>query len=220
MKLYCATARVSKSGSGFPVNPFVIIVVVSLTLVFGIGCYQGRPTSREPIHLNPNMDDQPKYEAMEKSRFFADGSAMRLPVEGTVARGELNVDPAYYTGKDRSSKLIRTIPVPVTMGLLRRGQERYNIYCSPCHGRVGDGQGIVVKRGYPPPPTFHAERLREIEDGHIFDVITNGIRNMPPYKHQVPVEDRWAIVAFFRALQRSQAATPDDIPADEREVIK
>ena len=106
------------------------------------------------------------------------------------------------------------------MQLLKRGQERFNIYCAPCHGQTGDGQGIVVQRGYLPPPSYHQDRLRKMPDGYIFDVITNGVRNMPSYRHQVPVADRWAIVSYLRALQRSQNATINDIPPEMRETVK
>jgi len=191
------------------------MVLLALPLIaLSAGCYQGRPTSKPPIHVNPNMDAQPKYEPMEKSAFFANRSAMRLPVEGTIARGNLREDVVFYTGKTADGKPVKTSPVTTTLPLLQRGQKRYNIYCSPCHSQVGDGQGIIVKRGYVPPPTFHDKRLRDIQDGHIFDVISNGIRNMPSYRHQVPVEDRWAIVAYLRALQLSQNAATEDVPEE------
>ena len=106
------------------------------------------------------------------------------------------------------------------MQLIERGQQRFNIYCSPCHGRTGDGRGIVVQRGLLPPPSFHDDRLRKVGDGHIFDVISNGIRNMPSYRAQIPVDDRWAIVSYFRALQRSQNASINDVPAEMRGAIK
>jgi cytochrome c len=166
------------------------------------------------------MDDQPKYEAMEESGFFLDKSAMRMPLEGTVARGQLNENTAYYQGKSISGKLINKMPVKLTQQLLERGQKRYNIYCTPCHGLTGAGQGIVIKKGFLPPPSFHIDRLRDIEDGHIFDVISKGIRNMPSYSYQIPVADRWAIVAYFRALQRSQNATLKDIPEDVKKTLK
>jgi mono/diheme cytochrome c family protein len=166
------------------------------------------------------MDHQPKYKAQAKSLYFEDGAAMRTPVAGTVARGQLREDDAYYRGLKSDGTPIKSIPVPITQALLERGQERFNIYCSPCHSRVGDGRGIMIARGYVPPPTFHDERLRNIEDGYIFNVITNGIRNMPPYRYQVPVEDRWAIVAYMRALQRSQNATLDDIPTELRQEVR
>jgi hypothetical protein len=192
---------------------------VLASLVAG-GCYRGRPSSKAPIHLNPNMDDQPKYEAQEEDDFFANDAAMRVPPPGTVARGELRADVVYYTGMTSDGKPVKKNPVKITMPLLERGRERFNIYCSPCHSRVGDGQGIVVKRGYVPPPTFHSDRLRNIEDGHIFDVITHGLRNMPSYAAQVPVSDRWAIIAYFRALQRSQDATEADIPVEMRDKVQ
>jgi mono/diheme cytochrome c family protein len=193
----------------------LIITLVSLT-----GCYQGRPSKKPPIHVNPNMDNQPKYKAQAESKFFADGATMRIPVEGTVARGELREDVEYYTGKKANGDFVEENQRPVDMQLLKRGQERFEIYCSPCHGRVGNGQGIVVSRGMLPPPTFHSDSLRAYPDGRIFDVITNGIRNMSSYAAQIPVEDRWAIIAYVRALQRSQHATIDDVPVEKREKLQ
>jgi mono/diheme cytochrome c family protein len=184
------------------------------------GCARERPSSKPPIHLIPDMDRQPKFKAQSESRFFADGAAMRAPVPGTVARGGLREDPAYFEGMNPDGSFIKVIPVPVTATLLERGHERFDIFCSPCHSRVGDGRGIMIKRGYVPPPTFHSERLQEIEDGYIFSVITNGVRNMPAYKYQVDVPDRWAVVAYLRALQRSQNATIDDVPVELREDLK
>ena len=178
------------------------------------GCYQGRPSKEEPIHLNPNMDHQQKYRPQAESDFFVNGATMRMPVEGTVARGELREDVEYFTGKTEKGDYIRTLPVDVTLALLERGQERFNIYCSPCHSRDGHGRGIVVERGMVPPPNFHSDSIRAFPDGRIFDVITNGIRNMPAYRYQVPVADRWAIIAYFRALQRSQYAPKKDVPEE------
>ena len=197
---------------------FTIKNIIGLLLLILIvsGCYQGRPSKDEPIHLNPNMDNQPKYRPQAQSNFFEDGSTMRLPVEGTVARGDLREDSEYYTGKNDRGDFIKVAPVNITMALLKRGQERYNIYCSPCHSRVGDGRGIIVEKGMLPPPTFHSDSVRAYADGRVFDVITNGIRNMAAYRFQVPVEDRWAIVAYIRALQRSQNASTNDIPADQK----
>jgi cytochrome c len=166
------------------------------------------------------MDKQPKYKAQSESEFFADRSAMRQPVPGTVPADQIDEDPAFFTGIDQQGDTVAHSPLPVTMLSLERGRERFNIYCSPCHGRVGDGQGIMVSRGYVPPPSFHDDRIRVLSDGHIFDVITNGIRNMPAYRHQIPPEDRWAIVNYLRALQRSQHATMEDIPVERRGAIK
>lgn len=194
--------------------------IVAILLVASFGCTRGRPTENTPIHLNPNMDRQQKYLPQSESKFFVDGMTMRKPVAGTVARGELHEDNAYWRGRDDIDSVIAKIPIPVTMQLIERGQQRFNIYCSPCHGRTGDGRGIVVQRGLLPPPSFHDERLRKVGDGHIFDVISNGIRNMPSYRAQIPVDDRWAIVSYFRALQRSQNASINDVPAEMRGAIK
>jgi mono/diheme cytochrome c family protein len=199
--------------------PDKIVISVIITVLF-TGCFQGTPSEKTPIHLNPNMDDQPKYEPMEESRFFADKSSLRAPVPGTVARGELHSDVFYYLGTDTQGNFIKELPVPLTAQLLQRGLERFDIYCAPCHGAAGDGTGIVVKKGYMPPPTFHQQRLRDVTDGHIFDVIGNGIRNMPKYGHQVAVSDRWAIVAHMRALQRSQNTTLEDVPEDIQSGLK
>lgn len=196
-----------------------LLVFLLITLTAG-GCFRGQPSRKPPIHLNPNMDHQPKYEAQQKSEFFTDGATMRIPVLGTVARGELRDDDVYYTGKDKNGKFIKKIPLDVTLQLLQRGQERFNIYCAPCHSRIGDGQGIISKYGYVPPVTFHSDRIRQMPDGEIFNVITNGVRNMPSYRHQIPVSDRWAIISYVRALQRSQNATVDDVPIQMRKNLK
>ncbi|KAK3582435.1 hypothetical protein CHS0354_023981 [Potamilus streckersoni] len=138
---------------------------------------------------------------------------MRLPVSGTVSRGDLREDVAYYVGKEKDGSFVKQSPVEVSRNVLYRGKERYNIYCSSCHGGVGDGKGVILNYGLI-PPTFHSDRLRSIEDGYIYDVITNGIRTMPSYRHSVPVQDRWAIILYVRALQRSQNARVQDIPDD------
>ena len=195
------------------------ISAVTLVILMITGCYRGRPSEDPPIHPNPNMDSQEKYKAQAKSEFFEDGLTMRQPVAGTVARGDLHEDDAYYRGKNSDGSPVKSMPVEINMDLLKRGRERYNIYCAPCHDQTGAGQGIVIKKGYLPPPSLHLDRLRESPDGHFYDVIANGIRNMPAYKHQIPVADRWAIVAYIRALQRSQNASPADVPEDVRQGI-
>jgi len=193
------------------------ILVLALTL---IGCGRERPARRPPIHLNQNMDFQQDFKPQEENDFFENQASMRVPVEGTVARDQYHPDSAfYYTGRTDDSVLVRRNPRRITMALLERGRERYDIFCSPCHSRIGDGQGMVVKRGLIAPPSFHEDRLRQIEDGHIFEVITNGLRNMPAYKYQIPVDDRWAIIAYLRALQLSQNATVLDVPPDVREEL-
>ncbi|MGD9489148.1 MAG: cytochrome c [Calditrichaceae bacterium] len=191
--------------------PVFLLLVLSVQFT---GCLRGKPSDKPPIHINPNMDQQPKYLPQTESRFFENGSAMRAPVPGTVARGELFDDTEYYFGKDAAGNLILKSPIDPTVKVLKRGQERYDIYCAPCHSRVGDGKGIVVKRGYLPPPSFHQDNIRNFPDGHIYDVISNGIRNMPSYKHQIPVDDRWAIVNYVRALQRARNASASDVPEE------
>ncbi|MBD3402818.1 cytochrome c [candidate division GN15 bacterium] len=194
-----------------------ILLLVALVLV---GCTRHRPSEKPPIHPNPNMDDQPRYDPQAPSEFFADGKAMRQPVAGTVARGRLNADPEFYTGKNADGDFIRVAPVTIDLELLKRGQERYDIFCGPCHSRVGDGKGIMIQRGYVPPPSFYDQRLVDTTDGYLFDVITHGIRNMPGYQYQIPVPDRWAIVAYMRALQRSKNATIEDVPLERRETLR
>lgn len=162
-----------------------------------------------------DMQDQPKLMPDGASTFFADGRANRPRVPGTVVYGSFHEDPAYYEGKV-DGRPVTEMPVPVTRQLLERGRERYDIYCSPCHDRTGDGNGMIVQRGFRRPPSFHIPRLREAPVGHFYDVITNGFGVMLNYSAQVPVEDRWAIVAYIRALQLAQNATENDVPADER----
>jgi mono/diheme cytochrome c family protein len=164
-----------------------------------------------------DMVVQPKLKPYQESALFADGQSARPLVPGTVARGQLNVDPAYDTGKT-GDLLVEKIParVKVDKALLARGQERYNIYCSPCHSRSGDGHGMIVQRGFPSPPSFHDQRLLDAPAGHFFHVMTNGYGAMYSYASRIPAEDRWAIVAYIRALQLSQHATLDDVPEKER----
>jgi len=197
-----------------------IFVSISLIALFLSGCFRGRPSEDPPIHINPNMDHQPKYKAQAESQYFENGSTMRMPVAGTVARGESFENTELFFGKNANGQPVLENPLPINMRLLKRGQERYDIFCAPCHGRTGDGRGIVIKRGYLPPPNFHQDLVRNYPDGHLYDVIANGIRNMPSYKHMIPVEDRWAIVSYVRALQRSQNAALSDIPEEIRDDIK
>jgi mono/diheme cytochrome c family protein len=164
------------------------------------------------------MADQPRYEPLGRSTFFGDDRAARPLVEGTVARGQLRSDEPLYTGRERG-KLVDTFPFPVTRAVLARGQQRFNIFCSPCHDRVGTGQGMVVRRGYRAPPSFHMDRLREAPAGYFFEAMTNGFGVMSDYAQQIQPEDRWAIVAYIRALQLSQHATLADVPEDQRQQL-
>lgn len=199
------------SVSGLKYALYLMIIFISFAVM---SCIRGNPSEKTPIHVNPDMDDQPRYDAQEESPFFANGAAMRRPVPGTIARGDLHHDKAYFEGKGSGGEVVQDAPLYFSKNILERGRERYDIYCAPCHSRVGDGQGTVVQRGYIPAPSFHQDYMREYSDGHIYDVISNGIRNMPSYKHQIPVDDRWAIVGYVRALQRSQNAREEDLPEE------
>jgi Cytochrome C oxidase, cbb3-type, subunit III len=166
-----------------------------------------------------DMHDQPKYIPLRESTFFADGRSARPTVAGTVARDQLHEDTLLYTGKDNGADATE-FPFPVDERVMARGRERYDIYCSPCHGRTGAGNGMVVRRGYRPPPSLHADRLRLAPVGHFFDVMTAGFGAMPDYAAQIRAEDRWAIVAYIRALQLSEHATAADVPAERRGALQ
>jgi len=164
------------------------------------------------------MADQPRYEPLQKSSLFDDERASRPLVEGTVARGHLEADEPFYTEKS-NGRPVTGFPFPVDRQNLQRGQERYDIFCSPCHDRVGMGRGMIVRRGYRPPPSWHIDRLRAAPPGHFFDVISHGFGSMPDYAAEIPVRDRWMIVAYIRALQLSQNAAIGDVPEPERRAI-
>jgi len=166
-----------------------------------------------------DMYDQPRYEPLEASDFFDDGRAARPLVPGTIPYGAPPSDDVLHTGR-QNGELATELPMELTEVLLQRGRERFNIFCAVCHSRTGDGNGMIVQRGYRQPPTFHSDRLRGVPIGHFFDVTTNGVGAMPSYSLQVPVEDRWAIAAYVRALQLSQYATIDDVPAEFRQQLE
>jgi mono/diheme cytochrome c family protein len=161
------------------------------------------------------MHDQPKYVPLRQSAFFGDERSARPLVAGTVARGHLREDALLYTGKLNGADATM-FPFAVDATVMARGRERFDIYCSPCHGRTGEGNGMVVLRGFRHPPTFHQDRLRDAPVGHLFDVITNGFGAMPDYASQIRAEDRWAIIAYVRALQLSEHANVTDVPAAAR----
>jgi mono/diheme cytochrome c family protein len=170
-----------------------------------------------------DMQDQPKGKYERGSDFFADGRYGRPEVEGTIARGSLDEDVAYYEGKyvdpkdkDQTEKDIDAFPLVVDKALIERGQQKFDSFCAPCHGRIGNGLGMIVRRGFKQPPSYHIERLRNAPVGHFYDVITNGYGAMLNYAQQVSVRDRWAIVAYIRALQYSQNANVNDLSADSR----
>lgn len=162
-----------------------------------------------------DMHNAPRIEAYESNAFFPDARGSRTPPAGTVARGWLRDDDALYTGKV-NGQFVEAFPFAIAHDDLTRGQQRFNIYCSPCHGRLGDGQGMVVQRGLRQAASYHNDRLRQEKIGYFFDVITNGFGAMQGYAEQVPVRDRWLIVAYVRALQFSQNAKIDDVPAEKR----
>ncbi len=169
-------------------------------LLLQTGCREAQ-SDKAPVHLNRNMATQQKYKPQSESRFFADGATMQTPPAGTVARGELREDDAFYRGKTAAGVYLDS-PFPLTPTRLARGEERYNIYCKVCHGAKGDGKGKIMEYSWPIPPTSYFDpRILTMKDGNIFEVISNGVRNMPSYRQQISVADRWAIVAHVRALQ-------------------
>lgn len=165
------------------------------------------------------MRDQPKYEALEASTLFADGRSARPVVPGTVHRGALDQPESFYTGFDENGELLQEIPIPIDEETLEAGRDLYDAFCSPCHGLSGYGQGIVVQRGFPPPPSYHQDYLRQAPDGHIYDVITNGQGLMYKFDYRLKPAERWAVVAYVRALQLSQFAPEDVLPQDDLDQI-
>jgi mono/diheme cytochrome c family protein len=166
-----------------------------------------------------DMHVQPRYDPLAPSTFFDDGRSARPEVPDTVARGHLRIDQHFYTGKVNGAP-VDTFPFPITRDVLARGRARYNIYCTACHDYTGSGHGMIVQRGFPAPPSYHIDRLRQAPVGHFYDVITNGYGAMYSYAARVPPDDRWAIVAYIRALQMSQHATIDDVPPEERAKLR
>jgi len=165
------------------------------------------------------MHDQPKYRPFRRSTYFSDGREMRPLVDGTVARDDTDETSGFSSGLGPDGPLVRS-PVAITPALLERGRERYDIFCAPCHDRTGAGEGMIVLRGFRRPPSFHEDRLREVPDGHLVDVMAKGFGAMPGYAGQVQAADRWAIAAYIRALQLSQHATLADVPGAERAVLE
>ncbi|HXZ14164.1 MAG TPA: cytochrome c [Candidatus Sulfotelmatobacter sp.] len=165
-----------------------------------------------------DMHIQPKYKPYSPTQFFDDGRSERPVVPGTVARGQLRLDELLYTGKE-NGVLANRFPFPITRADLERGRERYNIYCSPCHDYTGSGRGMIIQRGFPQPPSYHIDRLRNAPAGHFFDVMTRGLGNMYSYAARVEPEDRWRIAAYIRALQLAEYARIPDVPEPERQKL-
>jgi mono/diheme cytochrome c family protein len=195
----CPHMNISEGSCTRNLNLSALVLVIALTCACRI-----------------DMHVQPRQNPLSRSDFFADQRSARPLVEGTVARGQLHEDSYFYTGKIGDTPG-NVMPFAVTKEVLERGQERFNIFCAPCHSRVGDGNGFVPSRGFSKrPPSFHIERLEKAPAGYFFDVITNGFGIMPDYASQIPVRDRWSIIAYVRALQLSQNATRSDVPAGQK----
>lgn len=161
------------------------------------------------------MQDQPKYKPLGENKFFADGRDSRPIPPGTIALDEANAADPVHSGADNGA-FLTTLPITINVQTLDRGEDRFNIYCSPCHGRLGDGDGMVHRRGFWIPPTLHTDRLRSVPPGYLYQVISNGYGAMPDYRDQIEVADRWAIVAYLRALQYSRHASLADVPESAR----
>ncbi len=207
---------------------YSIIVLVTLSWIPLALALRARTvrSAKPPLHVVTDMDNQPSYRTQKRNMMFADRRAMRPQVSGTVARGQLISSDALAFGKE-GDDWVTAFPLPVDQVLLERGRERFSIYCSPCHGHSGYGDGAVAKRAdtlqegtWTPPSSFHTDLIRSRPVGHIYNSITHGIRNMPAYGPQISVEDRWAVVAYVKALQRSQFAGVDDVPSDLRASLR
>ena len=184
------------------------LILCFFALLLIVGC-RGYKSEKTPFHLNPNMDHQAKFKAQAFSQH---------PPEGTLPKGYRQ--SSTEVGRNFTGAYVSKMPVTVTAKLLDRGQERYDIYCAVCHDKVGSGKSIVVKRGFLPPPNLSDKRLKKAADGYLFDVITNGVRNMPAYRKQIPVADRWAIVAYVRALQNASGVPAYKLDDSVRVKIK
>jgi len=185
--------------------------IALILLAMALSACRGKPFHKPPILPEQNMFNQAKYKAQQENTFFSDNRAMRMPVKGTVARGWLKTNTKFWDGKTKDGKWVQKIPLPITTKLVNRGRKRFDIYCTPCHSRLGDGNGMVIQFGMLHPPSYHTAALRDSADGFLYNVVTNGFAVMPGYRDQVPVNDRWAIVAYIRALQLSQHATKADL---------
>ena len=204
--------------------------------VVSIAGFRGSLSRNPPIEVFPDMDRQPKLRPQTRNNFFSDGLSSQLPVAGTIPRSQPQLasgelvssydnsplrDAPINTGKiPGTTNWVELNPITINAGVMARGQQRYNIYCAPCHGKSGDGKGITSKYGMVAMANFHDKRLIEMTDGEIFNTVTTGKNLMGSYAAQIPIEDRWAIIAYVRAIQRSRVATPDDVPADQRASLK
>lgn len=202
----------------------------AVVLLLSVMGFRGSLASRPPVELFPDMDHQAKYKPQAESKFFADGRADRAIPAGAVPRGRnveadaafLRADDAHYAGKNADGSFVRGFPagLVVNENFVRRGQDRFEIYCAPCHGKLGDGNGITKSYGMVATPTYHDDRLRGMAEGEIYNTITNGKNTMFPYADKLSPDDRWAVIAYVRALQRAAHATIDDVPLEQRGALK
>ena len=202
---------------------FLLVFALGVVAVMGVFGKRGHHFKQPPLEIFPDMDRQPKLRPQQPSLVFANGRSSQEPVPGTVARGDHYQNNPINTGRETgTTNFVATIPVPVSEQLMARGQQRYDIYCTPCHGPQGDGNGIVKKYGYASIRSLHEKIVVTQGDGEIFNTITHGTvnKNMFPYGSQIPIEDRWAIVAYVRALQRSRLGALDEVPADLKAGLK
>lgn len=215
--------RSGRSGCDAPVTvTAAALAVAGAVLLLALPACQGDTSPLPPVHPNWNMDQQARFDPQEPSDFFPDGRAMRPQVEGTVAVGHLQEDDHLYRGvvegefaMDLPAADADGLPFTLDRPFLERGQERYNIYCVPCHDDTGSGKGIIVERGMMPPPSFYEDRILAMPIGQLYDIVTHGARNMSAYRNQVALRDRWAIASYVRALQLSRNVGIDQIPADK-----
>lgn len=197
-----------------------------LLLIFTVlvsGC-RGQRSEKPPVHLNPNMDYQAKYNAQYMSRDLPEGTLPWGDKDSLSNRDKrddkLKSNTQYYFGKNADGSWVKKVPVEVTADLINRGQERYNIYCSVCHDKAGTGKGLVIEKGFAPAPNFSEQRVLDMKDGYLFDVISHGVRNMPAYGKQIPESDRWAIVTYVRALQKIKSTQYSDAKEYIRSEVK
>jgi mono/diheme cytochrome c family protein len=205
----------------------LLFAVVLLVSVMG---FRGMRSTQPPIEVFPDMDRQARYKPQAESKFFADGRADRPRVAGTVPRGRdvmgaaddtyLRADDARFQGKAGDGSFVAVMPVEISETMIRHGRDRYMIYCAPCHGALGDGNGITKQYGMVATPTFHEDRLRQMPHGEIFNTITHGKNTMMPYADKLAPDERWAVVAYMRALQRAHHASINDVPLEKRGELK
>lgn len=205
---------------------YTLLFAVALTI--SIAGFRGMRSTQPPLVVFPDMDVQAKYKPQAASKFFADGRTDRPAPAGTVPRGRgiaadpdfLRADDAHYAGKAADGSFVKGFPIAVTETMIRRGQNRYEIYCAPCHGTNGDGQGITKAYGMVATPTYHDDRLRQMAEGELFNTITHGKNTMSPYADKLSPDERWAVIAYVRALQRAHNAKLDDVPLEKRGELK